>query len=203
MAKTKETIKLENLLFAYNRFNGFFCIFECTIGFGGGGRVDCISIDTRNCIRCFEIKVTKSDFHSKHGHNFVGNLNYYVMPYSLYKQVKDEIPKEIGVLCPNNSKFEQSTDLYIEKKAKKLECMQSVEDIKLYIIRSLFREYEKSIYSENKNILAAYEKDKRRLIRERDNYYKLLSTLNANIRSYLGFNYGKFRSWLQTNKKSI
>ena len=45
---------------------------------------------------CFEIKVTKSDFHSKHGHNFVGNLNYYVMPYQLYKEVKDEIPEGIG-----------------------------------------------------------------------------------------------------------
>ena len=91
MAKSKETLLLENLLFEYNRFNGFFCIFECTIGFGGGGRVDCISIDTRSCIRAFEIKVTKSDFHSKHGHNFVGNLNYYVMPLKLYREVKDEI----------------------------------------------------------------------------------------------------------------
>ena len=89
MAKSKETIELENLLFEYNKFNGFFCIFECTIGFGGGGRVDCISIDTRSCIRAFEIKVTKSDFHSKHGHNFVGNLNYCVMPHKLYKEVKN------------------------------------------------------------------------------------------------------------------
>ena len=114
MAKSKETIEIENLLFEYNKFNGFFCIFECTIGFGGGGRVDCISIDTRSCIRAFEIKVTKSDFHSKHGHNFVGNLNYYVMPHKLYKEVQNEIPNDIGVMCPKNGQ------LYIIKSAKKV-----------------------------------------------------------------------------------
>ena len=54
-------------------------------------------------IICFEIKVTKSDFHSKHGHNFIGNLNYYVMPYSLYKQVENEIPENIGVITYHSS----------------------------------------------------------------------------------------------------
>lgn len=192
MAKSKETIEIENLLFEYNKFNGFFCIFECTIGFGGGGRVDCISIDTRSCIRAFEIKVTKSDFHSKHGHNFVGNLNYYVMPHKLYNQVKDEISDEIGVMCPKNGQ------LYIVKSAKKVPLKEPLYKMELYMIRSLFREYEKSIYAENKELLNSYEREKRRLIKERDNYYRLLGTLNANIRDYLGFNYKDFRKWLHT-----
>ena len=46
----------------------------------------------------FEVKVTKEDFHSKHGHNFVCNANYYVMPKELYQQVKEEIPEDIGVI---------------------------------------------------------------------------------------------------------
>ena len=47
---------------------------------------------------CFEIKISKTDFHSNHGHNFVGNLNYYVMPYELYKEVRSEVPDDIGCI---------------------------------------------------------------------------------------------------------
>lgn len=195
MAKTKETLDLESLLFEYNRFNGFFCIFECTIGFGGGGRVDCIAIDTRSCIRAYELKVTKSDFHSKHGHNFVGNLNYYVMPRKLYNEVQNEIPNGIGVMCPNND----NTSLEIIKKSKRVELKQSLHNMELYMIRSLFREYEKTIASENKAILNAYERDKRRLMRERDKYYNMLVTLNKNIHKYLGNKYKDFRNWLRKN----
>lgn len=46
----------------------------------------------------FEIKVTREDFHSKHGHNFVCNANYYVIPKELYPQIKEEIPDDIGVI---------------------------------------------------------------------------------------------------------
>ena len=50
-------------------------------------------------ITCYEIKVTKSDFHSSHGHNFVGNANFYVMPKDLY--VEGELPRliEVGASC--------------------------------------------------------------------------------------------------------
>lgn len=66
-------------------------------------------------IACYEIKISKSDFKSKHGHNFVGNVNYYVMPKALYEEVKDQIPDDIGVI------------LYIEGKTthtlrRKKEC---------------------------------------------------------------------------------
>lgn len=53
-------------------------------------------IDT--VIICVEIKITLSDFQSQHGHNFVGNANYYAMPASLYPQVESKIPPGIGVL---------------------------------------------------------------------------------------------------------
>lgn len=47
---------------------------------------------------CVEIKITKADFHSSHGHNFCGNLNYYALPAELYSKVKELIPDGIGVL---------------------------------------------------------------------------------------------------------
>lgn len=54
---------------------------------------------------CCEIKTSKADFMSKNGHNFVGNLNYYVMPIDLYNTCKQDIPDDIGViaLTSNNS----------------------------------------------------------------------------------------------------
>jgi hypothetical protein len=47
-------------------------------------------------ITCYEIKVTKADFKSKNGHNFVGNLNFYVIPKEIYSDVADMIPAGIG-----------------------------------------------------------------------------------------------------------
>lgn len=50
-------------------------------------------------ITCFEIKVTKADFKSANGHNFVGNLNYYVVPLALYHEIKSDVPKGIGLIA--------------------------------------------------------------------------------------------------------
>lgn len=41
---------------------------------------------------CFEVKSSVDDFHSKNGHNFLGDYNYYVMPEEVYEQIKAEIP---------------------------------------------------------------------------------------------------------------
>lgn len=49
-------------------------------------------------ITCIEIKVTKSDFKSEHGHNFVGNMNYYAVPEEIYKDIKPLVPEGIGIL---------------------------------------------------------------------------------------------------------
>ena len=49
-------------------------------------------------LTCFEIKVTKSDFKSKNGHNFVGNMNFYVVPEEIFKEVESLVPPDIGIL---------------------------------------------------------------------------------------------------------
>lgn len=69
-------------------------------------------------IQCYEIKISKSDFKSKNGHNFVGNLNFYVVPSELYESIKDYVPDDIGIIiyskgCLRRKKdavFKQMTD---------------------------------------------------------------------------------------------
>lgn len=49
---------------------------------------------------CYEVKSSVEDFHSKNGHNFIGDFNYYVMPEDVYATVSKEIPYNVGVLVP-------------------------------------------------------------------------------------------------------
>lgn len=49
---------------------------------------------------CYEVKSCKGDFKSGFGQNFVGEKNYFVMPMGLYKELRNEIPRNVGVLVP-------------------------------------------------------------------------------------------------------
>ena len=141
--KSEETIDLEKRLFLYLQKMGNYCVFECQLGNyltrteRKAGIVDCICINTDKKVYCYELKVSKTDFHSKNGHNFYGNYNYYVMTKSLYEEIKEEIPNEIGVLINYNSTLKSV------KKAKKKELTIPFEEIKNYMFRSLYREYQK------------------------------------------------------------
>ena len=79
-------------------------IFECNSNENCPYRSSITVKEEVRAIVCFEIKVSKQDFHSSHGHNFIGNLNYYVMPFELYKEIKNEIPNDIGVITYHTSK---------------------------------------------------------------------------------------------------
>lgn len=46
--------------------------------------------------RCYEIKISKTDFYSKHKWTFVGDYNYFVVPAHLYEEIKKDIPKTVG-----------------------------------------------------------------------------------------------------------
>lgn len=85
MAKSEATLKLEDDIRAATLKMGVFGCLEVTIGFGGKERVDYMTYDTQGIFRCYEIKVTKSDFHSKHSNSFVGHYNYYVLIMYLHK----------------------------------------------------------------------------------------------------------------------
>lgn len=52
----------------------------------------------------YEIKISRRDFLSKNGHNFCGNLNYYVMPKELWDKCKQDVPDGIGVIALSTKK---------------------------------------------------------------------------------------------------
>jgi len=92
--KTYTTKKLETLLEQhFNKRNEFY-VFECTIGWYGSEIVDCIMYNCKREIICYEIKQSVNDLHSKNKLTFIGNKNYFVMPYSLYEKVKTELYKD-------------------------------------------------------------------------------------------------------------
>lgn len=55
-------------------------------------------------ITAYEVKITKSDFKSKHGHNIdnpespIANENYYCVPKELVKEIEDLVPEHVGIL---------------------------------------------------------------------------------------------------------
>ena len=133
MSKTEVTKQLEDSIYKSTQKMGVFGCFEVTIGFGGRERVDYMTYDTKGIFRCYEIKCTKSDFYSKAKKSFVGNYNYYVLTKELYDEVKDDIPKHIGVYVYSE----------LIKKPKKMELQIKKDILKDSMIRSLAREQDK------------------------------------------------------------
>ncbi|MCI1903316.1 MAG: hypothetical protein LKJ03_04470 [Enterococcaceae bacterium] len=98
--KTPLTLAMEETLYAYCRARRYYVIEEVAMP-EESGIVDTLAASfkgDRLDWRCFELKASKSDFHSSAKLTFVGNLNYFVLPAVLFEQVKEEIPKGIGVL---------------------------------------------------------------------------------------------------------
>lgn len=157
MKKTETTLRLEELLrLKFNARNDFF-VFECTYGWYGKEIVDCIKYNCQREITCYEIKQSVSDFRSKATLSFFGHKNYFVMPYSLYLKVKDEIPYDIGVYVaidhqePKQRQIKNSTQYYCElidglkelyciKCARKQELKADREIILSSMLRSMQRE---------------------------------------------------------------
>ena len=66
------------------------------------------------CVTCYEMKISVADFLSEHGHNFVGNYNYYVVPIDIYNSIEDKVPDGVGVIVY----YKDSDSLRIAKKSK-------------------------------------------------------------------------------------
>lgn len=90
MAKTEQTKEAERLIYGHTNKMGTFGCFEVTLGWFGKEIVDFITYDTNSEIRCYEIKVSKSDFKSKAKLSFKGHFNYFVMPENLYDELMNE-----------------------------------------------------------------------------------------------------------------
>lgn len=48
----------------------------------------------------YEVKSCKNDFNSGFGKNFICEKNYYVISMALYKEIVNEIPFDVGAMCP-------------------------------------------------------------------------------------------------------
>lgn len=151
--KTEKTKEIEKYLFLFLQKKGTFCCPEVKMGMGNVGKhgiVDYLSLTTKGMVTCYEIKVTKEDLvNSGHGHNFYGNYNFYVIPIGLYLKIKDFVPKYVGVIG-----FDIEGHAKYLKEAKFM-TIRNLSSIKLYLIRSLYREFQKVMNNKlhaNRNI---------------------------------------------------
>ena len=177
--KTELTTKMEKAIRKETAKNmGLFQCYEVTIGWYGNGRVDFMTMDTKDIFRCYELKITKEDFHSKHGHNFVGHFNYYVIPEELYDDIKDEIPKHIGVYCYYEDKDYCSL---IKKPKKHVVTDEMINTLKNSMIRSLYREANKYWQTNDEDVINSYERRISRNIKEKEKLRKEIDKLYSKI----------------------
>ena len=155
--KTKLTKQLESTLYQYCLEQGAYAVEEVAMP-ADKGIVDTLSYqqlpDGQIEWRCYELKVTKADFHSKAKLSFIGHYNYFVLPQQLYLEVQSEIPDHIGVLIYRA--FDQRAlelapqplrtpgFLTVAKKAQRQDLQVEQTPLISHFITSLFREVDKA-----------------------------------------------------------
>ncbi|MFC6182506.1 hypothetical protein [Lactiplantibacillus daowaiensis] len=155
--KTKLTKQLESTLYQYCLEQGAYVVEEVSMP-DKQGIVDTLSYqqlpDGQLEWRCYELKVTKADFHSKAKLSFIGNYNYFVLPQALYTEVAAEIPDHIGVLIYRA--FDQKAMdlapqalrapgfLTVAKKAQRQDLQVDETALTSHFVASLFREVDKA-----------------------------------------------------------
>ena len=159
IAKRKDTIALEQLLAYETKTKRIYGCEEVTIGFWrdgmGNEHVDFMTFDTKQIIKCYEIKVTMEDLKSHAKKSFYGHYNYLVVTPELYdKIVKSKInledyniPNWVGIIVgyydkDNKPRFINS--LESKRKAKKQDISDEQFDmLKSSLIRTLYWKMEK------------------------------------------------------------
>jgi len=165
LAKTEETLKLEQQIYRTTHKMGVFGCFEVTIGWFGKERVDYMTYDTKGIFRCFEIKVSKADFNSKAKLSFVGHYNYYVLTQELYEEVKNDIPSHIGVYV--GSKYSNCS---LVKRAKKQELVVDEQILKDSMIRSLTRYLDEQLKNNDESYIKQIKRELSRMKNKCDSY---------------------------------
>ncbi|MNW52739.1 hypothetical protein D3C74_302710 [compost metagenome] len=145
---------------------GTFCCFEVTIN---NERVDYLTYDTKGIWRCYEIKVSKSDFYSSAKKTFVGHFNYFVIPHELYEKVEEDIPDHVGVIAEGS---------YSIKKAKRQELAVDEKVLINSFIRSLSREAEKLYKSEDPEYINRLKRRLSKAEKERDEWKRDYTRIN-------------------------
>lgn len=172
MAKTDLTLQLERKIYSATHKVGVFGCFEVTIGWFGKERVDYMTYDTKGIWRCYEIKVSISDFRSKAKKTFCGHYNYFVLTDKLYEKVKDEIPAHIGVYVGDR----------LVKRPRRQELLLDEDVLKNSMIRSLSRETDKLLKSDNPSFVDGMNRrlnyERKEKERYKQEYRDLLAVVN-------------------------
>lgn len=79
-------------------------------------------------VTCYEVKISVSDFKSKHGHNFFGNRNYYVVNAEIYENIKELVPNDIGIIVY----YKDSGYMKTKRECKHIEIDNDVKITLLY-----------------------------------------------------------------------
>lgn len=182
--KTEETKRLERAIWKATNKQGVFGCFEVTIGWFGKERVDYMTYDTKGVFRCYEIKVTKTDFHSHCHNSFVGDLNYYVLPADLYEEVKEEIPDFVGAY------IERDGTVYSIRRARR-RMVEDQDTLKNSMIRSLCREVTKQIRSGDTLYIEAKNREISQLKRECDDLRRKYWDLLREVQELYGTRWNK------------
>lgn len=159
-------------------------VFECTIGWFGKERVDCLAYDTKGIWRCYEIKVSKADFHSKAKKTFLGNYNYFVVTRKLYNEIKDEIPNHIGCYV----------DGELIKRAKRQELGVNEQVLKDSMIRSLYRESEKILKSDEPSIVECLQRQVNYKSSQYQEYYRKYWDLLRKVQKLYGDDWDRVKN---------
>lgn len=109
---------------------------------------------------CYEVKSSVEDFHSKNGHNFIGDFNYYIMPEEVYTLVSKETPYNVGVYVPDGiSHCGTCYDLKCIKKAKRKDRDRPISEMLLMMFRSAARDRGKCMAAKNRESDGAADED--------------------------------------------
>lgn len=170
MAKTKETLQLEDALRQRSRKKREYGCEEVTIGFTyenkGNEIVDFMSMDAHEVFRCYEIKISLSDLKSNNALSWYGDYNYLVISEDLWMRDIDfdnYIPPYAGILV--------SDDLQTMRNAKK----KAVSDtdrkmLKDSLLRSLYWRMVQYQDAGSDEILKQLQKDQDALKNEYEQY---------------------------------
>lgn len=156
--KREETIAIEKVLhkslFGTNpKLAKEYGTSEVDIGFQRDGKgkefVDFISYNPKtNEFRCYEIKVTMQDFHSKAKKSWYGHYNYLVISEDLYNQQaldkwNAELPDGVGIIVVDIANGYKRS---VKKAIKQFVSANELNMLKDSLLRTLFYQNQKKDY---------------------------------------------------------
>lgn len=138
------TKEIENIAYNYLWKKGWYGVFEVAIprtivNKYHRERVDFLTYETTGVYRAYEIKRDKNDFYSGCAWSWIGNYNYFIMPNSLYAEVKKDIPKDIDVWVV----YDFSKKMECVKKPKHRGLLCAPADMQFAMLQAMSREYKK------------------------------------------------------------